>query len=96
MGVAIGVRQDALATLTAGCPAYQTLTCSPSLEPTVNKGQTASAVATALAVSGGIATGLGALMIVLGAVSTPSRVSGRKEHVSFIVSPMGVSLGGTF
>ena len=91
MGVAIGVRQDALNTLSAQCD-YQKVTCSPSLEPTVNKGQTASAVATALAVGGGIATGLGALMIVIGATSGPHK----REKVSFMVSPMGAAIAGAF
>jgi hypothetical protein len=92
MGVAIGVRQDALNSLGAQCD-YAHVTCSPSLQPTVSRGQTASAVATALAVGGGIVTGLGALILVINAVSSPHH---EKEHVSFVVSPMGASLWGTF
>ena len=90
MGVAIGVRQNALDSLSAQCN-YTMVVCSPSLEPTVSRGQTASAVATALGVAGGIATGVGALILVIHAVSSP-----RREHVSFIVSPLGASLAGTF
>jgi len=92
MGVAIGVRQDALNSLGAQCD-YAHVTCSPSLQPTVSRGQTASAVATALAVGGGIATGLGALFLVIHAVSSPSH---KKEHVSLFFSPMGASLEGSF
>ena len=92
MGVAIGVRQDALNSLAAQCD-YAHVTCSPGLEPTVSRGQTASAVATALAVGGGIATGIGALIVVIDAVSSTPH---KKEHVSFVVSPLGASLAGSF
>jgi hypothetical protein len=91
MGVAIVIRQDALDSLGAQCD-YTHVTCSESLRPTVSRGQTASAVATALAVAGGITTGLGALVLVIHAVSSPHR----SEHVSFVVSPMGASITGTF
>jgi hypothetical protein len=92
MGVAIGVRQAALNSLSAQCD-YAHVTCSPSLQPTVSRGQTASAVATALAVGGGIVTGLGALIVVINAISSPPH---KKEHVSFVVSPFGASLSGSF
>jgi len=92
MGVAIGVRQDALNSLAAQCD-YAHVTCNPSLAPTVSRGQTASAVATALAVGGGIATGIGALILVINAVSSPPH---KTEHVSFFVSPLGASLTGSF
>lgn len=92
MGVAIGVRQDALNALGAQCD-YAHVTCSPSLQPTVSRGQTASAVATALAVGGGIATGLGAMILVINAVSSSPH---KKERVSFVVSPIGASLSGSF
>ena len=92
MGVAIGVRQDALNRLTAQCK-YTSVTCDPSLAPTVSRGQTASAVATALAVGGGIATGVGALIVIVDALSSPHH---KREHVSFSVSPFGASLSGSF
>jgi hypothetical protein len=92
MGVAIGVRQDALGSLASQCD-YAHVTCSPSLQPTVSRGQTASAVATGLAVGGGIAAGLGALILVINAVSSSPH---KKEHVAFFVSPMGASLSGSF
>jgi hypothetical protein len=92
MGVAIAVRQDALDSLGAQCD-YAHVTCSESLRPTVDRGQTASTVATALAVGGGIATGLGALILIVDAVSSPQH---KHEHVSFVVSPMGAALVGSF
>lgn len=89
MGVAIGVRQDALSTLDAECP--QHVGCSPNLASTVSRGQAASTAATALAVGGGIVAGAGLLLIALGAV-TPHK----EQPVSVSVSPWGFSVGGTF
>lgn len=89
MGVAIGVRQDALATLEKQCPDYQQAACSPSLQPVVSRGSAASTAATALAIGGGIATGAGALMLVLGATS-------KHEGVAVSVSPWGLAVAGSF
>jgi hypothetical protein len=91
MGIAIGVRQDALSSLQAQCD-YQHVTCSTTLQPVVNRGIAASTVASALAIGGGLVAGAGLFMVVLGAVSTP-----RSERpVALHVSPFGVSLDGRF
>jgi len=89
MGIALGVRQDALSTLGEQCD-YQHVACSPSLEPVVSRGQAASATVTALAVGGGIAAGAGILMLVLGAVAP------RSEGPHVALSPWGASLTGSF
>jgi hypothetical protein len=85
MGVAIGVRQDALSTLTAQCD-YTTTTCAPSLKPTVDRGNAASTATTVLAISGGLLAGLGVMMLILDGV--PSH----EKRVAFGVSPFGANL----
>jgi hypothetical protein len=88
MGVAIGVRQDALGTLSAQCPSY--VACSTSLESVVTRGQTASTAATVLAVAGGTLAGAGIIMLVVGASSA------HHDRVGLVVSPFGVSVLGSF
>lgn len=88
MGVAIAVRQDALQTLSSQCPTYTG--CSPSLKPTVDRGNAASTAATVLAIAGGVATGAGVIMLVVGATSH------RERAVALHLSPFGASLEGTF
>lgn len=89
MVVAIGVRAEALTTISQNC--NYALTCDPMWEPTYNRGVTASTAATVLAVAGGALTGAGVLMLVLGATQGPHR-----EHVSLVASPFGVGLVGSF
>lgn len=90
MGVAIGVRQDALATLSTQCPNYQTGPCPASLRSVVDRGSTASTLATALAIGGGVAAGAGVLFLILGATSQ------HEGPVALHVSPFGASLEGRF
>ncbi len=66
MGIAIGVRQDALSTLQASCPSYTTSPCPSSLRSVVDRGQAASTATTALAIGGGVATAAGIVMILAG------------------------------
>jgi hypothetical protein len=95
MGIAIAMREDALGTLSAQCPSL--MGCAPTLRSVVDRGDAASTAVTVLAVTGGIATGAGILMLVLGAV-TPRRSSHIMEHVAFAVvgSPLGVGMSGRF
>jgi hypothetical protein len=91
MGVAIGVRQDALASLQTDCPGYASGTCSASsqskVDPEVNRGSTASTAVTVLAIGGGLLAGTGLMMLILDGVH-PSH----EKRVAFGVSPFGGSL----
>ena len=89
MGVAIGVRQDALATLEKQCPDYAHSACSPSLQPVVSRGSAASTATTALAIGGGVATGIGALLVVVGATA-------HHEGIAVSMSPWGLAVAGRF
>ncbi len=94
MGIAIGVRQDALGTLSGKCD-YVHGPCPTSLESVVARGQAASTAATVLAVAGGVTAGAGLLMLVL--VATRHG----EQRVAVVPSPMsrdgwGLSLTGTF
>jgi hypothetical protein len=92
MGVAIGVRQDALATVNAGCPGPNYSNCSISIVPAVSRGEAASTTVTVLAVAGGIATGAGILMLLVDALS----VHRDRERVAFVISPFGFGIAGSF
>jgi len=91
MGVAIGVRQDALSTITSQCqymaPKY---VCSPAQMSADDRGNAASAVATVLAVAGGVITGAGLLMLVFGATRPHN-----ERNVSLVLSPLPL-LSGSF
>jgi len=91
MGVAIGVRQDALSTITSQCqymaPKY---VCSPAQMSADDRGNAASAVATVLAVAGGVITDAGLLMLVFGATRPHN-----ERNVSLVLSPLPL-LSGSF
>lgn len=91
MGVALGVRQDALTQFTALCPNYQTGVCPTSAKDAHDRGATASDVVTALAIAGSIVSGAGVVMLVMSAAS-----SSHREHVALHLSPVGAMLEGTF
>jgi hypothetical protein len=93
MGVAIGVRQDALSSLTTQCPSYATSACDPSVKPVVDRGNAASTAATVLAVAGGLVTGVGVVLIIVGA---SAHHGAPREHVAVALSPFGVGLSGSF
>ncbi len=88
MGVAIAVREDALAAVDAKCPTH--VGCPVAVKPDADRGATASTAATALAIAGGILAGAGIAMLVLGASST------HREGVALRLSPWGASLEGRF
>ncbi|HEY1955232.1 MAG TPA: tetratricopeptide repeat protein [Polyangiaceae bacterium] len=87
MGVAIGVRQDALSTVESQCT--KEFVCPDSLRGTVDRGNAASTAATALAIAGSVLAGAGMILLVVG-IATPS------HEVAFHVSPFGASLEGRF
>ncbi|HSQ67930.1 MAG TPA: hypothetical protein VLM85_32190 [Polyangiaceae bacterium] len=86
MGVAIGVRQDALATLQTTCPDYASSPCPPSVRPAVDRGQAASTAVTALAIGGGVAAAAGITMIVFGSLG-----GRRAPRAALVLSPFGAS-----
>ncbi len=81
-GISIAVRQSALDDLNSQCPKYQD--CSPTLQSTVDRGHLASALATALAVVGGVGVAGGIVLFA---------TSGHKTapQSTLVVSP---ALGG--
>lgn len=89
MGVAIGIRQDALSTAETDCSGLTGCTHSPSLTSAVDRGQAASTAVTALAIAGGVLAGAGMIMLVVG-IASPSR------EVALRVSPFGALLEGRF
>ena len=90
MFIAIGIRAEALDSIDQTCNLAASPECPVTEEPTANRGATASTAATVLAVVGGVATGAGILMLVLGAAST------HREHVAITVSPFGAGISGRF
>jgi hypothetical protein len=63
--IAFGIRQDALSELERRCPQYATMSCDPSLESVVSRGQTSAGVSTALLIGGAITLGAGLFMVLL-------------------------------
>lgn len=68
-GVSLAVRQSALGDLNDACPSH--LGCSPSVQETVSRGQTASTLVTALGVTGAFATTAGIVLLATGPSSGP-------------------------
>ncbi|MCC6528356.1 MAG: tetratricopeptide repeat protein [Polyangiaceae bacterium] len=62
---ALAVRQGALGSLEATCPAYRTATCSSSVEDDVSRGRTASTAINALLGVGAAAAAVGVILLVL-------------------------------
>jgi hypothetical protein len=89
MGVALGVRQSALDTLTAECANYASSPCPTSAKSARDTGVTASAAVTILAVGGAALATAGVVMLIVGATS-------HERHVALHVSPMGALLEGSF
>ena len=91
MGIAIGVRQDALSSLTTACPNYASGACPTStrgtVDPIVSRGSAASTAVTALAIGGGILAGAGIVMIAVGAMRSPS-----ERRVAVGLSPWGANV----
>lgn len=90
MGVAIGVRQDALSSLSAQCD-YARTACASSLAPVVDRGMAASTAVSVLATAGGVAIGAGILMLIIA-----SRTREPAPLVRAMVSPFGVGAQGSF
>ena len=90
MGIAVGVRQDALSTLNASCASH--LNCPLSVEPAVNRGTAASTTATVLAIGGGVVAGAGIIMLVVDALSHHMR----RPMTALAASPSGVGLVARF
>jgi len=88
MGVAIGIRQDALSTAQTGCATFPK-DCPIAVKPAVDRGQAASTAVTALAIAGGVLAGAGMIMLAVG-IASPSR------EVALRVSPFGALLEGRF
>jgi hypothetical protein len=95
MAIAIGVRQDALSTLTTQCAGYASMPCPSSLKPVVDRGDAASTAATVLAVAGGVVSGAGILMLVVGAV-TPHRERSVALGVAPVQGGWAAVLSGSF
>ncbi len=88
MGVALGVRQDALSSLQLACPDYVAAgsTCPLSVKPTVDRGNAASTAVTVLAIGGGLLAGVGLMMIILDGVHPSSANTWRKTRRVWRVS----------
>ncbi len=75
MGVSLGVRQDALGQLQDACPGYATASCPDSLRGVVDRGNVASALVTVLAITGGVATAAGVVLLLTAPASASPRAA---------------------
>jgi hypothetical protein len=95
MGVFIGQRAAAMASLTAACPSLTR--CPTSIAPTVSTGKTDATMVNVFGVAGGVLAAAGALLLVL-APSAP-RAPGATPPLATAwigIRPAGLALGGTF
>jgi hypothetical protein len=92
-GVALGIRQDALADLETECPAYEATGCPASVQDTVDRGTTASSFVTAGAVVMGAGLVSGVALVLAGELgasrSSETRSSETRAALRVTADPGG-------
>jgi hypothetical protein len=91
MGVFIGERASAMASLTAACPALTQ--CPRSVAPTVSAGKTDALLVNVFGVAGAALAATGVVLV----LTAPSSAAAPPPPTAWLgLRPAGLALGGTF
>jgi hypothetical protein len=95
MGVFIGERASALASVTAACPSLTH--CPTSVAPTVSAGKTDAVVVNVTAVAGGVLAATGIVLLVVASHGAAPPAAAPPPVTAWIgIRPAGLAIGGVF